>query len=28
LDALSYYSGHTAEINEHIEVNRLPETER
>jgi uncharacterized protein (DUF433 family) len=27
-DALSYYSDHTAEINEHIEVNRLPEAER
>jgi uncharacterized protein (DUF433 family) len=27
-DALSYYSDHTAEINEHIEANRLPETER
>ena len=27
-DALSYYSDHTAEINQHIEVNRLPETER
>jgi len=24
-DALSYYSDHTAEINEHIEANRLPE---
>jgi uncharacterized protein (DUF433 family) len=24
-DALSYYSNHTAEINEHIEANRLPE---
>jgi uncharacterized protein (DUF433 family) len=24
-DALSYYSDHTAEINEHIEANREPE---
>jgi uncharacterized protein (DUF433 family) len=27
-DALSYYSDHTAEINEHIEANRLPEPQR
>ncbi len=27
-DALSYYSDHTAEINEHIEANRSPETEK
>ena len=27
-DALSYYSDHTAEINERIEVNRLPEPEK
>jgi uncharacterized protein (DUF433 family) len=27
-DALSYYSDHTAEINAHIELNRLPEAER
>lgn len=27
-DALSYYSDHTAEINEHIEANRAAETVR
>jgi uncharacterized protein (DUF433 family) len=27
-DALSYYSDHMAQINEHIEANRVPETER
>ena len=27
-DALSYYSDHTAEINEHIEANRLPPAEK
>jgi uncharacterized protein (DUF433 family) len=27
-DALSYYSDHTAEINERIEANRLPEPEK
>ncbi len=27
-DALSYFSDHTNEINEHIEANRLPEAER
>ena len=27
-DALSYYSDHTAEINEHIEANRVPESQR
>jgi uncharacterized protein (DUF433 family) len=26
-DALSYYSDHTAEINEHIETNRLQEAQ-
>ena len=27
-DALSYYADHTAEINKHIEANRMPEQER
>jgi uncharacterized protein (DUF433 family) len=27
-DALSYYSDHTAEINQHIEANRVPDAER